>query len=123
MAKPKGSPKTGGRESGARNKLANEIRVKLTDVVAKYVLSDVGIRNLTSDLETLRPVDRVTMIEKLMKFCLPTLGTVAVTDGDGEPMTIQIEWQKGKPKTDEDFSDLDYSEGDDLPPEEEDDLP
>lgn len=123
MPRQKGAPKTGGRPPGSGNKVAAEVKAKLTDIVAKYVLTTEGVRNLESDLETLRPVDRVTMIEKLMKFCLPTMGTVAVTDGDGEPLTIAIEWQKVKPKTDEDYNDIDYSESDDLPSEEEDDLP
>ncbi len=127
MSATKGSAKTGGREKGSKNKVVAEVKARLTDIVAKYVLTTEGVRTLEADLETLRPVDRVAMVEKLMKYCLPTLGTLSLKDDDGEPVTINVRYTKTEAKVDDDVSDLDYSEADDLPEDDDekddDDLP
>lgn len=114
MAKEKGSPKTGGRKVGSPMSIMSaNVKERLVKIVGKYVMSEEGVRNLESDLETLRPVDRVAMIEKLMKYCIPTLGSMKVggDDDDGE-LNINVNWKKTPPKSDDedDASDLDYSE-------------
>jgi len=119
MPREKGTPKTGGKVKGSpASHVADSIKAKLGALAAKYVLSG-DVRGLEKDLDALRPVDRVAAYEKFFKYIIPTLGSVAVKNGEGAPLEIVVSYAKSKPKKDEDFSDIDYSEADDLPDEDE----
>lgn len=102
--------KTGGKKLGAKNLVTTEIKNKILSVVHSYVTEE-GVRKLETDLATLRPVDRVTLIEKLMKYVLPTLGSMKLEgNDDGDPIKIMVEYvDETKSIVDDDDTDIDYS--------------
>jgi hypothetical protein len=77
--------KFGGRKLGVKNK-------DLTDVRAKFqLLIDNNIDALQSDLDCLKPLDRVRVIIDLAKFCIPTLKAIDcidTNDKEREPVVI-----------------------------------
>jgi len=77
--------KFGGRKAGVKNK-------DLTDVRAKFqLLIDNNIDALQSDLDCLKPLDRIKAIIELSKFCLPTLkaiDSIDTNDKEREPVVI-----------------------------------
>ena len=77
--------KFGGRKPGVKNK-------ELTDVRAKFqLLIDNNIDALQSDLDCLKPLDRIKAIIELSKFCLPTLkaiDSIDTNDKEREPVVI-----------------------------------
>jgi hypothetical protein len=80
--------KFGGRKPGVKNK-------ELTDVRAKFqLLIDNNIDTLQSDLDCLKPLDRIKAIIELSKFCLPTLKAIDFTDNNDKervsPVIIQF---------------------------------
>ena len=80
--------KFGGRKPGVKNK-------ELTDVRAKFqLLIDNNIDALQSDLDCLKPLDRIKAIIELSKFCLPTLKAIDFTDTNDKerisPVIIQF---------------------------------
>jgi hypothetical protein len=80
--------KFGGRKSGSKNK-------DLTDVRAKFqLLIENNIDALQSDLDCLKPLDRIKVIMDLAKFCIPTLKAIDFTDTNDKerisPVIIQF---------------------------------
>jgi hypothetical protein len=80
--------KFGGRKFGSKNK-------ELTDVRAKFqLLIDNNIDALQSDLDCLKPLDRIKVIIDLAKFCIPTLKAIdSIDTNDKErisPVIIQF---------------------------------
>jgi hypothetical protein len=80
--------KFGGRKAGVKNK-------ELTDVRAKFqLLIDNNIDALQSDLDCLKPLDRVKVIIDLAKFCIPTLKAIDSIDTAKttirEPITFRV---------------------------------
>ena len=68
--RPKGYPKTGGRQKGTKNKASMLTREILND------LAD-GIRpKLERDLEALDPKDRLNIWLKMIEFVVPKLSSV-----------------------------------------------
>jgi hypothetical protein len=62
--------KTGGRQAGTPNRLTNELRATLKDILAKEY---TGIPVL---LEKLEPKDRLDMIVKLSIYVLPKVDSI-----------------------------------------------
>lgn len=65
MARPKGTPKTGGRKKGTPNRTTKVMRQWLTNFVRK------NRRTMQSDLDALEPKDRLIILEKLMGYVIP----------------------------------------------------
>lgn len=65
MARPKGTPKTGGRKKGTPNRTTKMMRQWLTNFVRK------NRRTMQSDLDALEPKDRLIILEKLMGYVIP----------------------------------------------------
>lgn len=63
--RPKGTPKTGGRQKGTPNRITKGVRAWLVGLVSK------NRRQLERDLQELDPKDRVIMLEKLMQYVIP----------------------------------------------------
>lgn len=61
--------KTGGRKAGTPNKVSGAIRKAISNAIDGYYTSDQFI----SDLSALKPVERVTAMEKLAQYALPKL--------------------------------------------------
>lgn len=80
MARPKGEEKKGGRVAGTPNKDVQGIRN------AFQLLVEDNLSQLQEDLDSLKPIDRMTMIKEFAKFCIPTLKAV---DFQGEIKTTQ----------------------------------
>ena len=59
--------KTGGRERGTPNKLTGDLRTKIIDII------DNQVDNIENDLNSLEPLQRLQIVEKLLKYALPTL--------------------------------------------------
>ncbi len=61
--------KTGGRKAGTPNKVSGAIRKAISNAIDGYYTSEQFI----SDLSALKPVERVTAMEKLAQYALPKL--------------------------------------------------
>ena len=79
--------KTGGRVKGIPNKDTVAIRDCFKAII------EANLEQLQSDLETLKPAERIRAITELSKFCVPTLKAVELTDNTPppkEPVKIQF---------------------------------
>lgn len=65
IGRPKGIPKTGGRQKGTPNRITKDVRAWLVDLISK------NRRQLERDLQELDPKDRVMMLERLMQYVIP----------------------------------------------------
>ena len=80
MAFEKGREKTGGKSIGTPNKDVQGIRN------AFQLLVEDNLSQLQEDLDSLKPIDRMTMIKEFAKFCLPTLKAIEM---QGEIITTK----------------------------------
>ena len=74
MARPKGIPKSGGRQKGTSNKATIDIRDAFKAMIQN------NLEQIEKDLLELRPEQRIKAITELSKFCVPTLKAVEVND-------------------------------------------
>lgn len=65
MARPKGTPKTGGRVKGTPNKVTYSLKEWITSLI------DRQRPQIEKDLQDLEPKERLQMIEKLMQYVIP----------------------------------------------------
>lgn len=65
MARPKGTPKTGGRVKGTPNKVTYSRKEWITSLIDKQRTQ------IEQDLQELEPKERLQMIEKLMQYVIP----------------------------------------------------
>lgn len=65
MARPKGTPKTGGRVKGTPNKVTYSLKEWITSLIDKQRTQ------IEQDLQDLEPKERLQMIEKLMQYVIP----------------------------------------------------
>ncbi len=70
-----------GRKLGSQNKATGSVR----NAVQKFV--DNNILQLQEEYDQLTPVDKLNFLEKLLKFVLPTLKSVELSN-EGAPMHI-----------------------------------
>lgn len=59
--------KTGGRVQGTPNVITNDLRAKINTIVEKQ------IDNIEADLQSLKPLERLQIVEKLISYCVPKL--------------------------------------------------
>lgn len=85
MPKPKGSPKTGGRQKGAENKITRFTREVLANVIDTYTSTG----QLDTDLMMLEPKDRLVIMERFMQYTLPKMQSVAINMDGEKPKTIE----------------------------------
>lgn len=72
MARPKGTPKTGGRKAGSENKVTSELKSWIQELI------DGNRKKFESDLNKLEPKDRLMIIEKLMNYVVPKQQAISV---------------------------------------------
>lgn len=65
MARPKGTPKTGGRVKGTPNKVTYSLKEWITSLIDKQRTQ------IEQDLQELEPKERLQMMEKLMQYVIP----------------------------------------------------
>lgn len=70
MARPKGTPKTGGRQKGTPNKVTASVKGWLSCLI------DKNRRQIEKDLKAVKPLERLQMLEKLMQYVVPKQQTV-----------------------------------------------
>ena len=59
--------KTGGRVQGTPNAITSDLRAKINTIVEKQ------IDNIENDLQGLKPLARLQIVEKLISYCVPKL--------------------------------------------------
>ena len=65
MARPKGTPKTGGRQKGTPNKVTASVKGWLSCLI------DKNRKQIERDLKAVEPMERLQMLEKLMQYVVP----------------------------------------------------
>ena len=65
MARPKGTPKTGGRQKGTPTKVTASVKGWLSCLI------DKNRKQIERDLKAVEPMERLQMIEKLMQYVVP----------------------------------------------------
>ena len=75
MSKPKGKPKTGGRQKGTPNKVTSTLRNWILDVF------NCNREQLASDMKALDAKDRLLMFEKLLPYILPKVTSAKEVEG------------------------------------------
>lgn len=84
MGRTKGMPKTGGRIAGTPNKVTEDMKVFILDVLEK------NRKKFKEDLEKLSPKDRVDVYVRLMQFVVPK--QLATGEDKGFPSEIRIRY-------------------------------
>ncbi|NDV82266.1 hypothetical protein [Bacteroides sp. 51] len=72
MARPKGTPKTGGRKAGTPNKATLDTKQWIAAII------DNNRERFEKDLDSLEPKERIVIIEKLMSYVTPKMQSVSV---------------------------------------------
>ena len=85
MARPKGSPKLGGRKKGTTNKNVAPIREKFQQLLEGY-----SIELMTKDLKSVEPAERLRIVTGLAEFIVPKLQRSEVKNEDGNEITIKL---------------------------------
>lgn len=68
--RPKGTPKTGGRQKGSTNKATTETRQWINNII------NDNRDTLEKDLKTLEPQQRWAIVEKLLQYTTPKMQSV-----------------------------------------------
>ena len=85
--------KTGGRTKGTPNKITNELRESLKQVIDSELLS------LSERLEDLEPKDRVELLIKLLPYIIPKVQTVSHTENEPVDWSFKF-WVKNSCRLD-----------------------
>ena len=70
MSKPKGAAKTGGRAKGTPNKVTNDLRSWINELL------NSNKEQFERDLKALEPHQRVALMEKLLSYAIPKMQSV-----------------------------------------------
>ncbi len=92
MSRQKGAPKTGGRQAGTPNKITGTLK----DFVANLV--DDNREQIVKDLKTLKPKERLAVLERLMQYVLPKQQAVSAEMDVSELSKELTIIYKGKPE-------------------------
>jgi len=84
MGFEQGKKKTGGRKKGVPNKTTDELRQMVTMIL------DKNMERLQEDIDQLDPKDRVKTVLDLLKFAIPTLKAVDLTNDSKGVNQIEI---------------------------------
>jgi hypothetical protein len=81
--------KTGGRTAGTANKTTAEVRKQFS------LLLENNIDNLQSDIDSLKPAERIKLILDLAGFVIPKMKAVEVTQQEQQlkPIVFQFDFQ------------------------------
>lgn len=93
-----------GRPNGSPNKITNEIRIQYSNLIA------ANIDRMQTDLDSLKPRERLEMIIALSRFVVPTMRAVELKSPDATSFpafTIRIDGQIDT--MDEPFKPIDIS--------------
>lgn len=71
MSRAKGSEKTGGRTKGTPNRVTISLRTFVANLI------DDNRRQIKKDLKSLKPKERLVLLEKLMQYVLPKIQNVS----------------------------------------------
>jgi hypothetical protein len=97
MAKPKGSPKTGGRKPGSVNKSTKEFRDTVSALLEKNA-ANVGIwlKSVAEGHGDVKPAPEkaLDLLAKLAEFAAPKLARTEHTGKDGESMKHEFSWRE-----------------------------
>lgn len=74
-----------GRPKGSRNKYTVDLREKVNELI------EVNFETIQTDIDSLESRDRLMFIEKLLKYCLPTLQSVESKTDFSELTDSQLE--------------------------------
>lgn len=86
MARPKGSPKLGGRKKGTPNKTTQPIREKFQQLLDGY-----GIDQMLTDLMSIdKPEQRLNIVISLAEYIVPKLARTEVKNEDGNTITLKV---------------------------------
>ena len=107
MGRNKGCEKTGGRQKGTPNKVTTDLKEWVKNLI------DDNRTQIIKDLKNLDPRDRVAIIERLLKYVLPTGMQINQTIEGGVAVDLLqrielqepklAEWIKGKYLNDPDY--------------------
>lgn len=81
--RPKGTPKSGGRQKGTPNKITKSVRNVLEKVISR------NARHIQRDLDALDPKDRLTILEKFMQYVVPKQSAIKAEITDLSPDDIE----------------------------------
>jgi|GEM_PF-2207192 len=96
-----------GRPNGSPNKITNEIRIQYSNLIA------ANFDRMQTDLDSLKPRERLEMIIALSRFVVPTMRAVELKSPDAKPFpafAIRIDGQIDT--MDEPFQPIDISNDD-----------
>lgn len=80
-----GTPKTGGRQKGTPNKSTSAIRDSLQSIIEN------NITRLQSDLDSLKPAERVKALTEICKYVVPQLKAVELSSSEElRPVILQL---------------------------------
>lgn len=74
--RPRGTPKTGGRQKGTPNKITKAVRTTLVKVINR------NMRTIQRDFDALDPKDRLLLLEKFMQYVVPKQSTIKAEISD-----------------------------------------
>lgn len=78
--------KTGGRVAGTPNKATSITKAAISELLAEYQSSG----KMKADFDAIEdPKDRLVIAEKMMQYVMPKMQSVAFTDADERPITIE----------------------------------
>lgn len=75
---------TEGRQKGVPNKITGELRRKIADIIEDYIEGGGKTgHSMKEDFDSLPPIGRLQMTEKLMQYVIPKMQSVAFNDDEG----------------------------------------
>jgi hypothetical protein len=85
--------KTGGRKPQTPNRTTADLRAKINDIVSKQ------IDTIEFDLQSLKPLERLQIVEKLISYCVPKMQSLDIqTSLELEYKQLEILLQKASPE-------------------------
>lgn len=91
MAKPKGSPKIGGRQKGTPNKVTQEFR----EVITRLLEDNSGNFGVwLSQVAADDPGKALDLVSKLAEFAAPKLARTELTGDKENPVSLAFTWKK-----------------------------
>jgi hypothetical protein len=91
MAKPKGSPKTGGRQPGSPNKATKEAR----EAIALFVNDNAHrLQDWLDRVAIDDPEKAFSLFQSVIEYHVPKLARTETSGPDGGPQRHSISWEK-----------------------------
>lgn len=94
MAKPKGSPKTGGRQPGTPNKATADFRQTITDLLGKNAQNVDRWLQMVAEGDGAEvkpdPAKALDLLAKLAEYGAPKLNRTELTGKEGKDLTFTL---------------------------------